>query len=125
MSDAAAAYLAGLAPADRAMIDALRGVVIDAAPDLVEEIKWNASSFRNGADHKVTLGIERKGGVRIVLHRGVAKKDQAGWSFADPDRLAAWPAADRGVVTLRTLGDIVDRRDALGRLVARWIAATR
>ncbi|MCR5870786.1 DUF1801 domain-containing protein [Sphingomonas sp. J344] len=107
------------------MVDALRAIVIDAAPELVEEIKWNAPSFRDGADHKVTLGIERKGGVRIVLHRGVASRDVAGFSFADPDGLASWPAADRGVVTLRDPPTIETKRAALGALIARWVAATR
>lgn len=125
MSAAVESYLAGLEPGDRAMVDALRAIVIAAAPDLIEEIKWNAPSFRDGADHKVTLGIERKRGVRIVLHRGVAKKDATGFAFDDPARLAAWSAPDRGVVTLPDPGAIELRRAELHDLIARWITATR
>ncbi len=125
MSAAVETYLSTLAPHDRAMVDALRAIVIATAPDLIEEIKWNAPSFRDGADHKVTLGIERKGGVRVVLHRGVAKKDATGFSFDDTARLAAWPAPDRGVVTLPDLGAIETRRAELRDLIARWVAATR
>lgn len=119
------AWLATL-PADRrAAIDALRAAVGEAAPDLVEEIKWNAPSFRDGADHRVTLGLEPKGGVRLVLHRGVAGRDTTGWSFDDPEGLAAWPAPDRGIVRLADAGVIAHRRAALVDLVRRWIAATR
>lgn len=125
MSAAVDSYLSTLAPHDRAMVDALRAIVIAAAPDLIEEIKWNAPSFRDGADHKVTLGIERKGGVRVVLHRGVAKKHATEFSFDDTARLAAWPAPDRGVVTFRDVGEIDSRHRELRDLIARWIAATR
>lgn len=125
MSAAVETWLATLAPELRQTVDALRAIVIGAAPELVEEIKWNAPSFRDGAVHKVTLGIERKGGVRIVLHRGAAKQDLAGWSFDDPDKLAAWPARDRGVMTFSTDSQVRACRDALHQFIARWIAATR
>lgn len=125
MSAAVQSWLATLAPESRQTVEALRAVVTGAAPELVEEIKWNAPSFRDGAVHKVTLGIERKGGVRIVLHRGVAKQDLAGWSFDDPDRLATWAAPDRGVMRFSTEAEVEAHRDSLEQLIVRWIAATR
>ncbi|MBX3595263.1 DUF1801 domain-containing protein [Sphingomonas sp.] len=118
-------WLAALPPDLRAPVDALRAIVRAAAPELVEEIKWNAPSFRDGADHRVTLGLERTGGVRMVLHRGVGAKRLDGWSFDDPDRLASWPAPDRGVIQVADAGAIAARRGQLVALVARWIAATR
>ncbi len=125
MSDAVASYLAVLDPADRAMLDALRAIVAGAAPDLVEEIKWNAPSFRDDADHKVTLGIERKGGLRVVLHRGTRKLDPLDLRALDTDGIAAWPATDRAVVTLADRAAIDAGESALAALVRRWIAATR
>ena len=118
------AFRDGLDPATLAMIDRLRALVRDAHPGLTERIKWNAPSFAIGDDDRITLGVERKGGVRMVLHRGVRPKDAAGFHFDDPDGLAAWPAIDRGIVLFGDLSDIERRREAIVDLCRRWIAAT-
>jgi hypothetical protein len=118
------AYLAGLETPDRDALDALRRIVAEAVPELSEEIKWNAPSFAHKGRDRVTLGIEPRGGYRIVMHRGAKMQDAATFRFTDPDRIAAWPAADRGVVRLQDAADIAGRAPALGALIARWIAAT-
>ena len=124
MNEKIDAYMAGLAPDARAAVDALRAIVINAAPQLNERIKWNAPSFAIGDEDRVTLGIERKGGVRVVLHRGAKVKDAAGFAFDDPAKLAKWPAADRGVLTFADAAAVEAEREALRDLFARWIAAT-
>jgi hypothetical protein len=123
MPDPVAAWLEGLDAQPRAMIDALREIAA-MNPSLTERIKWNAPSFAIGDEDRVTLGVERKGGVRLVLHRGVKPKDAAGFAFADPDRLAQWPAPDRGVIRFSDLAEIEAKRGALTDLCRRWIAAT-
>ena len=118
-----AEFLAGLAAEPRALTDRLRAVIAAAAPGLSEHIKWNAPSFRSGDDDRITLNYGPKGAIRIILHRG-AKPQAGAFAFDDPDALAAWPAPDRGVVTIRDGADLDARRDSLARLIARWIAAT-
>lgn len=105
-----------------AMIDRLRGIVAAANPALVERIKWNAPSFAIVDDDRITLGVAPKGGVRLVLHRGVKPKPLDGFAFDDPDGLAKWSAPDRGVIAWKTLAEIDATADALSRLCARWIA---
>jgi len=123
MTETVEAYLESLSPEDLARVNRLREIVRSAGPDLAEDIKWNAPSFsRNGTDC-VTLGIERKGGVRMVLHRGAKTQSTAGFSFDDTDGIAKWPAADRGVVVLGSVDEIAEQEDALVRLVARWLNA--
>lgn len=117
-------YRAGLDASVRDALDALRRIVAEAAPDLTEEIKWNAPSFAHRGRDRVTLGVEARGGYRIVLHRGAKTQDAATLRFDDPDRLAAWPAPDRGVVRLRDAAEIESRAPFLIALIARWIAAT-
>jgi hypothetical protein len=118
------AFRQGLDPATRTTVDALRALIVAAQDGLVEEIKWNAPSFRDGDAHRLTLGLERKGGVRVVLHRGAKPKDIEGFVFADPDRLATWPAADRGVVVIRDAEAVAAKAAALQALFARWVEAT-
>lgn len=125
MGNVVEAWLDSLSPEDRDAVDRLRGMVMRASPGLTETIKWNAPSFADGDQDRITLGIERKGGVRMVLHRGVAVKDATAFAFDDPDRVARWPAPDRGVVTLKTVADFEAHGPALERLARRWIEANR
>lgn len=108
----------------RATVDALRAIIADAHPGLTEHIKWNAPSFALAGDDRITLGIERNGGVRVVVHRGAKPKDAAQFRFDDPARLARWPAADRGVLVFKDSAEVEQHRTALGDFCKRWLAAT-
>lgn len=110
-------------PEVRAGIAGLRAAVQAADQGLTETIKWNAPSFaHNGAD-RVTLGVDPKGGFRMVLHRG-AKVSADSFRFDDPGGLARWPATDRGVVQYRDAHDVAAKSAATTDLVRRWILAT-
>ena len=116
------AYLATLDEAQRSGIDALRAIVRAAAPELEETIKWNAPSYMLAGTDVVTLGIERKGGWRIVLHRGAKPKTDA-FAFTDADKVATWPAKDRGVIVVKSLAEARTRAPAMQALITRWVAA--
>ena len=125
MGNGVDAWLDSLSPVDRDAIERLRRIVISASAGLTETIKWNAPSFADGDQDRVTLGVERKGGVRMVLHRGAAVRDAAAFVFDDPDGIAKWPSPDRGVVILRTPAEVDARGPALGPLDERWVEANR
>ena len=125
MGNAVEAWLGALSPENRTLIDRLRAIVIMAAPDLIETIKWNAPSFADRDQDRITLGIERKGGVRLVLHRGAAVQDLSGFAFADPDKVAKWPSADRGVARFVDLATVEAKAGVLEDLVRRWVVANR
>lgn len=116
------AYLADLPAEALAVTQGLRALIRASHPGLTETIKWNAPSFSlNGAD-MLTLGLERNGAVRLVLHRGAKAKDLAGFRFDDPDGLARWPSIDRGVVVIRDKAALDALAAGLRDLVTRWIA---
>jgi hypothetical protein len=115
------AFRIGLDNETLASVDQLRAIVAGAHPDLVERIKWNAPSFALGDDDLITLGLERRGGVRLVLHRGARPKDVAGFVFEDPAGLARWPAVDRGVVVFETAKAVERQAEALRDLCVRWV----
>ncbi|ATC34281.1 DUF1801 domain-containing protein [Caulobacter vibrioides] len=114
-------FLARLDPETRSMVERLRAIVNSAAPVLAERIKWNAPSFALGDDDLITLGLERRGGVRLVLHRGAKPKDTVDFRFDDPGRLARWPAPDRGVMVFKDLQAVEATAPALRELCARWV----
>ena len=117
-------FRAGLDPVTLETVDARRGIAAATHPELAERIKWNAPSFAIGDEDRITLGIERKGGVRVVLHRGAKPKDADGFQFTDEARLAKWPTPDRGVMQFADAREVGARRDALHELFTRWLDAT-
>jgi hypothetical protein len=114
----------GLEPGTLATVDLLRSLIVETHPGLTEQIKWNAPSFAVGADDRITLGFERKGGVRVVLHRGSKKTDSAGFHFSDPTGLAEWRSADRGVIVFQNVAQVESSRSEFCDLCRRWLAAT-
>lgn len=125
MKDTVESWLAALDPDNRATVDRLREIVQAAAPELTESIKWNAPSFADGDEDRVTLGVERKGGVRLVLHRGASVRDSTDFAFDDPDGVMRWPSPDRGVATFSARAAVQAKTAELERLVRRWVEATR
>lgn len=110
---------------DLEVVDRLREIIASCEPSLEESIKWNAPSFAIAGHHRITLGLERKGGVRVVLHRGAVAVDNADFRFDDDDGLAKWPARDRGVVVFHDLQSVEARQGAFADLCQRWLAKTR
>lgn len=117
-------WLAALDPDAREDVEQLRRIVLTAAPALVESIKWNAPNYALTGRDRVTLGLNPKGGYRVVLHRGAEKRVTDGFIFEDPDGIGVWPTPDRGVVTLPTGAEIASQSGRLESLIRRWIAAT-
>ena len=107
----------------RAGVERLREAVRSIPADWDETIKWNAPSFAVDGRDRVTLGLERKGGWRVVLHRGAAAAPAPAFAFVDVTGLARWPSPDRGVVQFRSLEEIAASRERLIELIAGWIAA--
>lgn len=123
-SESVDTWIAALDADTRALVEHLRTLALAARPGVTEHIKWNAPSFYLNGDDRITLGVERKGGIRVVLHRGAKVKDASGFAFADPDKLAKWPSADRGVMTFATAADVAAREVAIADIFTRWLAAT-
>jgi hypothetical protein len=112
-------------PAAREAVAALRRLVLAAHEGVTEHIKWNGPSFCIDGDDRITLGLDRSGAVRVVLHRGVRVKDATDFHFEDEDGLVKWAARDRGVVMFNDRADVETRAAAFSRLANRWIEATR
>lgn len=117
-------FLDTLDEGPRKTIETLRAIVRRAHPDIEEGFKWNAPNFTLNGQDRITLGIVRNGGVRIVLHRGSKPQALNGFTFDDPEGLMKWPEADRGVLILKDDADAARVEDKLVALCTRWLAAT-
>ena len=118
------AYLDALDHRHADAVVALRQLILDAVPGIQERIKWNAPSFGPDDDDRVTMRLQPRDCLQLILHRGVRVQDASEFFFDDPTELVVWRSRDRGVVTLGGLSDVVAKRDALSDLVKSWVAAT-
>ena len=100
-------------------------MILGALDGVDEHIKWNAPSFRIDGDDRITLGLNPKGGVRAVLHRGVKAKDATGFVFEDDSGLIKWATPDRGVVTFKDAAAVEAHAETFAALSRRWLETTR
>nr|WP_315051902.1 DUF1801 domain-containing protein [uncultured Brevundimonas sp.] len=117
-------YLAALPDDARSMIEALRAIVRKGVPDAEESIKWNAPSFAIDGEDRITLGLDIRGGARLVMHRGAKIRESIDLTGVDQAKVAQWPSADRGVAVFRNLEEIRSRESELTALCSRWVAAS-
>lgn len=118
------AYLDDLQHARKSEVAALRLVILSAVPDLVERIKWNAPSFGLGDDDRITMRLHPGDRLQLILHRGAKAGADDFFRFEDPDRLIAWAAPDRGVVTFSDADDLASKSAPLSEILRRWVACT-
>lgn len=117
-------YMDELQHGRKAEIETLRRLILDAVPDLNERIKWNAPSFGKGEDDRITMRIHPGDRVQLILHRGAKAGADDLFRFEDPEKLIAWAAPDRGVVTFKDADDLADKSAALPEILRRWVACT-
>lgn len=105
-----------------AEIEAIRRLVLDAAPGIGENIKWNAPNFHTSTNF-ATLQPRAREGVQLVLHFG-AKRRRAPISAADitdPHELLTWLGPDRAAVQFRDLADVQARHAAFTAIIRQWL----
>lgn len=117
-------WMAGFDHPAKAGVERLRRLLLAAHEGLGEHIKWNGPSFRHQGDDRITIGLDPKGAIRVILHRGVKVKEAEGFAFDDPSGLIRWAAPDRGVITLKDAQAVEAHAGALSDIAHRWIEAT-
>jgi hypothetical protein len=114
-------YRDGLAPIQRETVDRLRTLAASSAPGLDERIKWNAPSFARDDIDRITLGIERNGDIRVVLHRGAKARTPEGFSFDAPADLVTWAAPDRGIMRFSSHREVEGHEHEIADVFRRWM----
>ena len=105
------------------MIEVLRAAILAADPKLDENVKWNSPNFSHDGEDRVTLRLNPKGGVQVILHRGAKKLDSA-FKLDDPTGELEWRGHDRAILSVVDEDDATRLAPQLTELVARRIAAS-
>ncbi|MGK9146014.1 DUF1801 domain-containing protein [Plantibacter flavus] len=118
------AHLAALQHQLKPAVLRLRAAIMASDDGFSEHVKWKAPSFVYDGEDRVTFALHPANRIRIILHRGVRKRDDsAHFVFDDDAGLAVWATPDRGVVTFASEGAARDAEPALLALIARWVRA--
>ena len=106
----------------KAGIEAIRRVILGAAPGISEGIKWKAPSYKTH-EYFATTHLREKVGVGVILHLGAKVKNlgPGGLDIADPDGLLKWLAADRASVRFADASEVEARKVAFAALIRCWI----
>ncbi|MBK8164959.1 MAG: DUF1801 domain-containing protein [bacterium] len=115
------AFLLHLDHPHKEAINRLRSGIMDIDPRIVEEIKWNAPSFKLD-DHFATFKLHPPRTIQIVMHTGAKPKaPPRAFTVTDPHGLLKWPAQDRCVLTLQSSAQATELHDDVLAMVREWI----
>ncbi|OYQ50706.1 hypothetical protein CHU92_00015 [Flavobacterium cyanobacteriorum] len=111
----------------RKEIEQLRNYILDANPNLTENVKWNGPNYCfNNAD-RITMRIQPPTKqVQLIFHRGASKQTQPKDKLIlNSSKMLAWKQNDRAIITLKSLQDIENGKAELTEIVTDWISATK
>lgn len=117
-------YLDTLDHSRKTEILSLRELILSSVPGLVETIKWNAPNYGRGEADRITMRLHPGNRLQLILHRGAKAGADDLFRFEDPDKLIAWAAPDRGVITIKDTGDLTGKAEAIAEVLRRWVAMT-
>ena len=112
--------MANLTHAHKPAIEALRDIMRSVDAAIVEEVKWNAPSYRT-SEYFATMHLRPDQPIGLVLHLGAKAREDPNLEIGDPDRLLHWLARDRAIVRFAGLDEVRARASSLQRLVRQWI----
>ncbi len=100
-------------------IEALRGIIRAAGPELAERVKWNAPSYHLGADDMAAFNLHQQAFVQLVLvfPRGLMIADRRGLLEGD--------YKDRRLARFDSMADVEAKRAALEAIVREWVALVK
>ena len=114
-------YLTALEHPHKKEIQALRKVILGLDTRILEEVKWNAPSFRL-MDHFATFRLHPVPMFQLVLHTGAKKGSPKQFRLDDPSGLVKWAAKDRCTISFESNADALAKRDTVTGIIKDWIA---
>lgn len=103
-------------------IDRLRKAILGIDPRIIEEVKWNAPSFKL-TDHFATFKLHPPKHIQLVLHTGskpIVPVRQ--FKLDAPVGLVKWAAPDRCVLTLASSEEARKHEAEVVAVVRQWLA---
>jgi len=114
--------MASLAHPHKAVIEALRVLMLGLDPSVQEGVKWNSPSFRS-TEYFATTNLRAKAGIGVILHLGAKVRDlpPGGVQIADPAGLLKWLAKDRAMVEFADAQAFDEAKPAFQAILRQWL----
>jgi hypothetical protein len=105
------------------LIHKIRRAILDASPELVEGVKWNAPSYSFSGNDIITFNFRNYGSIALIFHTGPKGKDTHSGThpFEDPSGIIQWLADKRFAVKISDENDFNLKKDRLQELVVEWV----
>jgi hypothetical protein len=106
----------------KAEVEAIRRVILGAAPGISEGIKWNSPSYKT-QEYFATTNLREKNGVGVILHLGAKVKElgPSGLAIEDPEGLLKWLAPDRASIRFGSTSEVQAKKAAFSSLIRSWV----
>ncbi len=116
------AFMSELAHSYKAEIEAVRRLILGAAPDITEGVKWKSPSFKTH-EYFATINLREKVGVGVVLHLGAKARQLKPDSLkvVDSSGLLKWLAADRAIVRFASEAELNEKAPAFVGVIRVWV----
>lgn len=111
----------------RTEIDHLREILLSAASDLSENIKWNGPNYTHRDEDRITMRVQpiTQKQIQLIFHRGAKKQEQPKEKLIeDLSGILVWKENDRAVASFRGLEEIVTHEAELLIIIQNWISAS-
>lgn len=107
------AFMAALDHPFKAEVQAVREIILNVSPNIVEQVKWKAPSF-SYKDYMATFNLWATEHVHLIFHNGAILNDKTG--------LLEGNYPDRRMLYFKDMTDIQLKKNALEDFVRQWIA---
>jgi hypothetical protein len=119
-------FLANLTHPLMAEIQLLRQMILSANPILTEHIKWNAPSFCQDGEDRITMRVHPPKQIQLIFHRGAKVQElPKNPIIVEKTGILAWKTTDRAVATFENLTEIASKKSVLVEIINDWLAATK
>lgn len=112
-------YMASLDHPHKALIQALRELVLATDPAIAEGIKWKRPSYRTG-EYFATTNLRLPKGVGMILHLGAKVRDGA-VTIEDPAHLLTWHGENRASFVVADMAALHEHAPALKAILVQWL----
>lgn len=107
-------------------IQLLRNLILDADPEIAENIKWNSPNYTYQNEDRITMRIQPTRQVQLIFHCGAKKQAQSRERIIEDDHsILIWKENDRAIASFKTIDEIVEVRPLLLDIIKRWVQAAK
>lgn len=116
-------FLHNLDESKKQQVIKLREYIHDSSLELTEHIKWNALSYVQGGEDRITFNLNNKEQiVKLVFHMGATRKENRSIApILENSHLIKWVSDIRGYMSFQNLEEITSQKELIKQDIKNWL----